>query len=57
VPQEYTIQGAGASEVLRALQLWGLVEARQGGGNYIRIPSIERITTPLSTIIGHNRQV
>jgi GntR family transcriptional repressor for pyruvate dehydrogenase complex len=55
--QQFGVSRATVREALRALQMWGLVEARQGGGNYVCVPSIERITTPLSTILQHNRQL
>ena len=55
--QQFGVSRATVREALRALQLWGLVEARQGGGNYVCAPTIEHITTPLSTIIEHNRQL
>ncbi len=52
--KQFGVSRATVREALRALQMWGLVEARQGGGNYVCVPSIEHITTPLSTIIQHN---
>src|SRR5215467_7825529 len=55
--KQFGVSRATVREALRALQMWGLVEARQGGGNYVCVPSIERITTPLSTILQHNRQL
>src|SRR5438093_3811690 len=42
-------------EALRVLQMLGLVEARQGGGNYVAELSIERIVGPLSAVIQHHR--
>jgi GntR family transcriptional regulator, transcriptional repressor for pyruvate dehydrogenase complex len=42
-------------EALRVLQMLGLVEARQGGGNYVAELSLERIVGPLSTVIQHHR--
>lgn len=55
--KQFGVSRATVREALRALQMWGLVEARQGGGNYICVPSIEHITTPLATILQHNRQL
>src|SRR5262249_54415252 len=55
--KQFGVSRATVREAMRALQMWGLVEARQGGGNYVRVPSIERITTPLSTILQHSRQL
>jgi GntR family transcriptional repressor for pyruvate dehydrogenase complex len=42
-------------EALRFLQILGLVEARQGGGNYVAELSLESIVGPLSTVIQHHR--
>jgi GntR family transcriptional repressor for pyruvate dehydrogenase complex len=42
-------------EALRVLQMLGLVEARQGGGNYVAELSLERIVGPLSVVIQHHR--
>ncbi len=53
--KQFGVSRATVREALRELQLWGLVEARQGGGNYVRSPSVEHIVGPLSTIIQHNR--
>lgn len=55
--QRFGVSRATVREALRTLQMWGLVEARQGGGNFVCAPSIEHIITPLSTIIQHNRQL
>lgn len=55
--RQFGVSRATVREALRTLHMWGLVEARQGGGNYVCVPSIEHITTPLSTIIQHNRQL
>lgn len=55
--KQFGVSRATVREALRTLQMWGLVEARQGGGNYVCVPSIEHITTPLATIIQHNRQL
>ena len=55
--QRFAVSRATVREALRMLQMWGLVEARQGGGNYVCAPSIEHIINPLSTIIQHNRQL
>ena len=55
--KQFGVSRATVREALRALQLWGLVEARQGGGNYACTPSIEHITIPLSAIIERNRQL
>ena len=54
---QFGVSRATVREALRTLQMWGLVEARQGGGNYVRAPSIAHIVSPLSAIIQHNRQL
>ncbi|HLJ80693.1 MAG TPA: GntR family transcriptional regulator, partial [Ktedonobacterales bacterium] len=48
---QFGVSRATVREALRTLQMWGLVEARQGGGNYVRAPSIAHIVSPLSAII------
>jgi GntR family transcriptional regulator, transcriptional repressor for pyruvate dehydrogenase complex len=55
--KQFGVSRATVREALRVLQMWGLVEARQGGGNYVCAPSIEHIISPLSTIIQQNRQL
>jgi GntR family transcriptional repressor for pyruvate dehydrogenase complex len=55
--KQFGVSRATVREALRELQLWGLVEARQGGGNYVGAPSIEHIVGPLSTIIQRNRSL
>jgi GntR family transcriptional regulator, transcriptional repressor for pyruvate dehydrogenase complex len=55
--KQFGVSRATVREALRVLQLWGLVEARQGGGNYVRAPSLEHIVGPLSTIIEGNREL
>lgn len=55
--KQFGVSRATVREALRALHLWGLIEVRQGGGTFARVPSIEHITTPLATIIEHNRQL
>ena len=41
-------------EALRELQLLGLVETRQGGGNYVAELSLENVLGPLSLVIQHH---
>jgi GntR family transcriptional regulator, transcriptional repressor for pyruvate dehydrogenase complex len=53
--KQFGVSRATVREALRVLQLWGLVDARQGGGNYVREPSVEHVVGPLATIIQHNR--
>jgi GntR family transcriptional repressor for pyruvate dehydrogenase complex len=55
--KEFGVSRVTVREALRVLQLWGLVEARQGGGNYVCAPSLAHIVGPLATIIQHNRQL
>ena len=55
--KQFGVSRATIREALRALQMWGLVEARQGGGNFVCVPSIEHITSPLATILQHTRQL
>lgn len=52
---QFGVSRATVREALRALQLWGLVEARRGGGNFVSLPSLDHIVAPLSTILQHNR--
>lgn len=52
---QFGVSRATVREALRVLQLWGLVEARQGGGNYVTLPSLDHIVAPLANIIQHNR--
>ncbi|MBI3976970.1 MAG: FadR family transcriptional regulator [Chloroflexi bacterium] len=44
-------------EALRDLQLWGLVETRQGGGNYVCELSLAHVVGPLATILQHHRKL
>lgn len=53
--KQFGVSRATVREALRVLQLWGLVEARQGGGNYVSLPKLDHIVAPLSTILAHNR--
>jgi GntR family transcriptional repressor for pyruvate dehydrogenase complex len=55
--KEFGVSRVTIREALRVLQLWGLVEARQGGGNFVGAPSLEHIVGPLATIIQHNQQL
>lgn len=51
----FDVSRATVREALHVLQLWGLVEARRGGGNYVSLPSLDHIVAPLASIIEHNR--
>ena len=53
--KQFGVSRATVREALRVLQLWGLVEARQGGGNYVSLPSLDHIVAPLASIIQRNR--
>ena len=53
--ERFGVSRATVREALRVLQLWGLIETRRGGGNYVSLPSLEHIVAPLSTILQHNR--
>jgi GntR family transcriptional repressor for pyruvate dehydrogenase complex len=53
--KQFGVSRVTVREALRVLQLWGLVEARHGGGNYIRELSLEQLVAPLTAIITHNR--
>ncbi|HEX6799995.1 MAG TPA: FCD domain-containing protein [Ktedonobacterales bacterium] len=53
--ERFGVSRATVREALRVLPLWGLVEARQGGGNYVSLPSLEHIVAPLVSVIEHTR--
>jgi GntR family transcriptional regulator, transcriptional repressor for pyruvate dehydrogenase complex len=55
--KQFGVSRATVREALHMLQLWGLVEPRHGGGNYVCAPTVEHIVGPLASIIEQNRQL
>ncbi len=53
--RQFRVSRVTVREALRVLQMWGLVEARHGGGNFVREMSLEHVVGPLAAIIQHNR--
>jgi len=53
--KQFGVSRVTVREALRVLQMWGLVEARHGGGNFVREISLEHVVGPLAAIIQHNR--
>lgn len=52
--RQFDVSRVTIREAVRTLQLWGLIETRHGGGNYVSVPSIERMVEPLSAVIQSN---
>ena len=55
--KQFGVSRATVREALHLLQLWGLVEPRHGGGNYVCTPTVDHIVGPLASIIEQNRQL
>ncbi|HEV8635010.1 MAG TPA: FadR/GntR family transcriptional regulator [Chloroflexota bacterium] len=54
--RQFGVSRVTVREALRTLQLVGLVETRQGGGNFVCEPSLDHVVAPLSTVLQHSRR-
>src|SRR5260370_41822643 len=53
----FQVSRSSLRDAIRALELMGLVEARQGKGTVVRAPSAEALINPLSTMLLQQREL
>src|ERR1700674_2444834 len=53
----FQVSRSSLRDAIRALELMGLVEPRQGEGTVVRDPSAETLTNPLSTLLLQQREL
>src|ERR1700674_2600730 len=53
----FQVSRSSLRDAIRALELMGLVESRQGEGTVVRDPSAEALINPLSTLLLQQREL
>ena len=54
--ETFRVSRTSVREALRALELSGLVEGRQGGGTFVRTPSADDLVQPLASVLLAGKQ-
>src|SRR5918997_837914 len=51
LPERFQVSRASVREALRALELRGLIEGRQGGGTFVKSVSADELARPMTTAL------